>query len=132
FANSTAANIGTAVVVNVNGAATLDLAGTVSALSTGAAPANRAAIQNNSSAAAGLLVSGSSQQVGDIDGAGTTQVKTGSDLTANHIVQGALVIGGTVSSPSLVTIAASDASGNPLAGTDGSALASSLTSDGTF
>jgi hypothetical protein len=43
----------------------------------------------------GLVVSGTQQQVGNIDGSGTTQVNAGSDLTANHIVQSALVIGGT-------------------------------------
>jgi hypothetical protein len=45
---------------------------------------------------------------------GTTQVNAGSDLTANHIIQTALVIGGTINNPGLVTINASDASGNPL------------------
>src|SRR5438445_3074364 len=37
-----------------------------------------------------------------------------SDLTASHINENALVIGGTSTSFGLVTIAASDASGNPL------------------
>jgi autotransporter-associated beta strand protein len=92
--------------------ATMELAGSVSALSSGA---NRANITNDSDAP-GILVSGTHQQVGSIDGTGTTQVIAGSDLTANHIIQGALDIGGTSTSPSLVTIDASDASGNPLAG----------------
>jgi hypothetical protein len=69
---------------------------------------------NNSSAAAGLLVSGTNKVVGNIDGSGTTQVNAGSDLTANHIIQNSLLIGGVAGSPALVTIAASDASGNPL------------------
>jgi hypothetical protein len=75
--------------------------------------ANRVNITNES-AAPGVLVSGMSQQVGNIDGAGTTQVNPGDDLTANHIVQSALIIGGTSGSHGLVTIDASDASGNPL------------------
>jgi hypothetical protein len=49
-------------------------------------------------------------------------VNTGSDLTANRIVQEALVIGGTKSSPGLVTIDASDVSGNPLIGSPASLL----------
>ena len=68
----------------------------------------------NSSIAPGVLISGSNQIVGNIEGSGTTQVNAGSDLTANHIVQNALVIGGTAGSPALVTIDASDASGNSL------------------
>jgi hypothetical protein len=71
-------------------------------------------VVNSSTAAAGLLVSGVHQQVGNIDGPGNTQVNAGSDLTANHIIQNALVIGGTIFNHSLVTIAASDASGNSL------------------
>jgi hypothetical protein len=51
---------------------------------------------------------------GGIEGTGNLTVNAGSDLTANHIVQGALVIGGAAGSPATVTIAASDASGNPL------------------
>jgi hypothetical protein len=35
-------------------------------------------------------------------------------LTANHIVQSALVIGGTAGNPALVAIAASEQDGNPL------------------
>ena len=87
---------------------------------------NRVNITNNSTAAAGMLVSGTHQQVGNIDGSGTTQVNAGSDLTANHIIQSALVIGGTAGGHGLVTIDASDASGNPLATSSGFALASSL------
>ena len=103
--------IATGVQVAVNGSATLELAGAASALSSGAQRAN---ILNTSSAPAGVLVSGTHQQVGKIDGTGTTQVNAGSDLTANHIIQSALVIGGAAGSPALVAIAASDASGNPL------------------
>ena len=80
----------------IGSGATLELAGSVSALSSGASRVN---IVNNSSAAAGLLVSGTHQRVGNIDGSGTTQVNAGSDLTANHIIQNALVIGGAAGSP---------------------------------
>ena len=117
---SGAATIGTGVTATVASGATLELAGSVSALSSAT---NRVNIVNNSSAAAGVLVSGTSQQVGGIDGTGTTQVNAGSDLTANHIVQGTLIIGGTANSAASVTIAPSDASGNPLA-------ASNATSNG--
>ena len=49
-----------------------------------------------------------------IDGNGTTTINSGSSLIANHIIQSSLVIGGTAGSPATVTIAASDAKGNPL------------------
>jgi fibronectin-binding autotransporter adhesin len=131
------ATIGTGVTAHVNDSGTLELAGSVSALSNGS---NRVNIINNSSAAAGLLISGKGQQVGNIDGSGATQVKAGSDLTANHIIQSALVIGGTESSPGLVTIDASDSSGNPLDSalggplgqSNGFAPASSLQSSAPF
>ncbi len=71
-------------------------------------------ITNLSSAAGGILVSGTHQRVGHIDGAGVTQVNAGSDLTTDHIIQTALMIGGTAGSPAAVTIAASDAWGAPL------------------
>ena len=133
---SGAATIGTGVTATVNNSATLELAGTVSALGNGS---NRVNITNNS-AAPGILVSGTHQQVGAIDGSGVTQVNAGSDLTANHIVQSALIIGGTAGSPALVTIDASDASGNPLDAarggplgqSSGLTLASSLTPSGPF
>src|SRR6202030_3687472 len=95
------------VSVSVDGGGTLELAGTVSPLSSGS---NLLYIVN-SSIAPGVLISGSNQIVGNIEGSGTTQVNAGSDLTADHIVQNALVIGGTAGSPALVTIDASDASG---------------------
>jgi hypothetical protein len=59
---------------------------------------------------------------GGIEGPGNLTVDAGSSLTANYIVQSALVIGGTEGSPATVTIAASDANGNPL----NSAAASSI------
>lgn len=106
-------SVGTGVIVSISGSSTLELAGSVSSLGTAVA-GQRANIQNDSTAAAGLLVSGTHQQIGPIDGLGTTQVNGGADLTADHIVQAALVIGGDMSLQGLVTIAASDNNGNPL------------------
>ncbi len=100
-----------AVTVTVNNFATLELAGAASALAAGS---TRASIVNDSIAAAGIVVSGTHQQVGNIDGSGATQVNAGSDLMANHIIQTALVIGGTATNHGLVTIDPSDATGNPL------------------
>ncbi len=126
---SGAATVGSGVVATVSNTATLELAGSVSAFSSSDSPAHRVNIANSSSAAAGLLVSGTNQQVGNIDGNGTTSVAAGAGLTANHIIQAALVIGGTAGSPATVTIAASNASGNPLADSSGSSFASSLPSN---
>ena len=109
------ASVGAGVQATVGSSATVELAGAASALSSSA---HRANILNNSSAASGLLVSGTNQQVGFIDGSGTTQVNAGSDLTANHIIQTALVIGGALGNPATVAIAESDASGNPLGQAD--------------
>ncbi len=116
-AASGAAVIGTGTSATVFSGATLELAGSVSALSSSASPASRVNVVNNSTQASGgsLLVSGTNQQVGAITGPGDTVVNTSSDLTANSIVQNALVIGGDATHPSVVTIDASDSSGNPLA-----------------
>jgi hypothetical protein len=123
-----AAAIGTGVTAIIASGATLELAGSVSALSSGG---NRVNILNTS-AAPGVLVSGTNQQVGDIDGSGMTQVNAGSDLTANHIIQSALMIGGTAASHGLVTIDASDASGNPLDESRELVLAGSVTPSSPF
>ncbi len=88
----------------------LALVGSVSALSGGFNGVN---IINNS--ISGLQVSGANQIVGGIDGTGSVVVNAGSDLTANHLNQNALVIGGSFASVATMTIAPSDASGNPLA-----------------
>jgi len=100
--------ISAAASVTVAAGATLELAGSISAL--GASGGNRAHIIN-SSTASGIVVSGTNQVVGAIDGAGMTQISAGGGLTANHIVQSALVIGGTAASHALVTIDASNAAG---------------------
>jgi hypothetical protein len=110
------------VTATIASAATLELAGTVSGLSSAAA-ADRANVVNNSQAAGGgLLVSGTNQQVGSIDGIGNTVVSAAATVTANHIAQNALIIEGTAGQPGIVTVAASDSSGNPL--TEASAIAS--------
>jgi hypothetical protein len=121
--------IGAGVNVAVNGFGALELAGSNSALVAGA---NRANIANSSSAAVGIIVSGTNQAVGNIDGSGTTQVNAGSDLTASHIVQSALAIGGASSSHGFVTIDASDSSGNPLGELGGIASGDSLGPSGPF
>lgn len=102
--------IGAGVSAIVASGATLELAGSVAAL---VDTSHRVDVVNDS-AAPGVLVTGKRQRVGGIDGAGSTQVNAGSDLTADHVVQSALVIGGTPGNPSTVTIAASGDEGNPL------------------
>jgi hypothetical protein len=107
------ASVGTGALALIDNAAVLELAGSVSALSSG----NRGVdLLNESTAAAGILVSGTNQRVGGIDGSGATHVNPGSDLTANHVIQSALIIGGTMDSPARVTIAASGSGGNPMVG----------------
>jgi fibronectin-binding autotransporter adhesin len=124
--------IASGVTATVASGATLELAGSVSAL--GTAAGNRAHIVNNSFGAAGqpagLVITGMNQVVGGIDGSGSTQANAGSNLTADHITQSALVIGGTAGNPALVTIDASNANGLPLA--DGQLLAGVLESNGPF
>jgi autotransporter-associated beta strand protein len=129
---SGAATIGAGSTAMVASGATLELAGSFSDLSSTASAASRVHIINSSTRASGggVVVSGTHQQVGAIDGTGDTVVDAGSDLTADHIVQSSLVIGGTATSAALVTIAASDASGNPLA--SGFAVAGSLSPSGPF
>ncbi len=105
--------VGSGATATIAAGGTLELAGSVPALAAGG---NRVNITNNSQAAAGgLLISGSNQQVGTIDGLGNTVVAADASLTANHIIQNALVIGGSSGHPATMTIAASDSSGNSLA-----------------
>ncbi len=132
FANSSPATIGTAAKVTVNGSAVLELAGSASALSSGPAAANRVSIANNSTAAAGVLVSGTNQQTGGIDGTGNVQVNAAASLTADHITATSLIIGGDASNAALVTIAASNPDGTPTASASGFALAGSLAASGSF
>jgi autotransporter-associated beta strand protein len=112
---SPSANVGNGVTATITGSGVLELAGSISAFGT-TTPPNRVTITNSSSAAAGLLISAGHQQVGGIGGVGTTQVAAGASLTADHIVQGALVLNGAAGNRALVTIDASDSNGNPLVG----------------
>lgn len=121
------ANVTSGLTVNVNNAATLELAGDTSALSDGTS-ANSAKIHNNSTAGTapadlgdltkgGVLVtdtSGNVQQVGAIDGTGATKVATGANLLVNSIVQGAVEIGGTAFTSSTLSIQASASDGTPV------------------
>jgi endonuclease I len=109
--------VGAGVVATVAVGATLELAGTTSPLAPlGLTGTDRPSIKN----AGTLSVTGfqSIQVVGGIDGggdqAGVTSVADSASLTADHIIQSALLIGGDQAFPALVTIAPSDASGNPL------------------
>lgn len=103
--NTSAATVGSNVSVSVAVPATLQLAGSATALSQGA---NLATITNNGSTASGggLIVSGTNQTVGEISGqsstsnnatvySGDTTVGTGTaaSLTASQILQNSLTIG---------------------------------------
>ena len=130
--------VASGVAVTVSNDATLELAGATSALSDGTRP-DSANITNNSTAAAGILISGTHQQVGDIDGSGNTQVEAGSTLIANRIRQTALIIGGAAESNAVVTIAST--ADTPIAilssqsggdGPGGLALSDSLAASGSF
>ncbi len=112
FSTSAPAAVSTGVTATIGVGATMELAGSASALSWGA---NRVNILNSSQLAGGaLLVTGANQQVGNIGGSGNVNVNAGASLTANHIIQTALLIGGAMGSVATVVIAPSDASGNPL------------------
>jgi hypothetical protein len=127
YANSSAN--GTIVIGAVadNPTTTITIGATSTYNVTGTGPTGQPQqIQNDSSAPVGLFVTGINQ-VGGIDGKGNTTIGDGSNLTANHIVQGSLVIGGTATAPSTVTIAASDAAGNPLPAAAISATTSAAT-----
>ena len=85
--NSATPTLAAGITAVVDGDASLELAGSVSALSSGSGGVD---ITNDSSAAAGILVSGTNQAVGDIDGTGNLVLDAGSDLTADSIVQNSL------------------------------------------
>jgi hypothetical protein len=127
-ATANAASVGTGVSVSVADGAQLELANSGSALYDGIRVAN---VANDSQlAAGGLLVSGTNQRVGRITGAGNIVVSAGGGLIANRIQQDSLEIGGDAGIHAVVTIAASDAAGNPLVESSPlSAASSSLLSD---
>ena len=91
-----AVSLAGAASVTVNAGATLELAGSKSAL----ASANlRADINNNSINS--LLVTGTNQAVGNIGGTGSTNVAVGANLNANHIRQSSLTIAGAAASATI-------------------------------
>jgi autotransporter-associated beta strand protein len=103
------------VGATVTGDGTIELAGSVSDLT------SAVNIANGSTATAGILVSGTNQVVGAITGNGNLAVAAGSDLTANSIVQNTLVIG----AGSTLTIAPS----GPGIQTDATAPSSTVETD---
>jgi hypothetical protein len=120
----------TGVIATVASTATLELDGMTSALTDSTTALDRTSIQN-----AGAVVIGNAtvtpttmQQVGGIDGAGSTTVADNAMLTADHINQTLLVIG----NGSVFTLAPSDANGNPMAAGGGLVLAGSLTPSSSF
>ncbi len=125
--------VASGVTATVAAGATLELDGTVSALSDQTTALQRASVQNNGSLVAGDLTSldAAVQQVGGIDGAGTTTVADNASLTADHINQTALVIGNN----SVFTLAPSNSDGSPM-GLEGSGsslvLAGSLAPSSSF
>jgi hypothetical protein len=106
----TSSNIESGVTVTINSAATLELAGSYSALSFAVNVTNN----GNQASGGALLVTGTSQQVGSIDGSGDLVISAGGALTASHVSQDALVIGGATSDVGLLTIAPSDSGGSVL------------------
>ncbi len=68
--------VGSGVTATVASGAQLELAGSVAALAAGSGRVDIV----NSSAAPGVLVSGTNQQVGGIDGSGNTSINAGSDF----------------------------------------------------
>ncbi len=90
--------------VTVSGTGALELAGTISALN------KNIDISDNSTATAGIVVSGQNQVVGAIDGVSNVVVRDVGGVTANHIRAGSLVIG----SGGTFTLAATDSSGDPV------------------
>ncbi len=90
--------IGGGVTAAVTAGATLELAGSVSALGMASGGSSGVvSVTNNSTAAAtgGLHVTGTNQQAGAIAGVGNSVVESGASLTAYQIKQNALTINGT-------------------------------------
>jgi hypothetical protein len=121
-AASGSATIGNGVTMTVFPGATLELAGSISALSSAVNIAN----DSTQASGGGLVVSGTNQQVGNIDGAGDLVINAAGDLTVSQVVQNSIVIGGTPSAPAMLTIAASDTGAANLI------LAGSLSPPGPF
>ncbi len=121
------ANIGTSVTATIAPGATLELAGSISGLSSTSSPAARVNVANNSTApGGGLLVTGTNQQVGAISGTGNLTLAAGSSLTANSIIQSAIIISGSPGNIARLTIDASNSSGISLSGSADGGQASAL------
>ena len=116
----------TGVTATVASGATLELDGSISALTDAHTNVNRVNVSNNGSLIVGNALipetAGNTQQVGEIDGGGSTTVTDGASLTANHINQALLVIG----NGSFFALVPSDVNGIPMAAGGGLMLAGSL------
>jgi hypothetical protein len=107
------ASIGSGVTVSIASSATLELAGSVSALSSAVNVTNNGV----QASGGGFVVTGPNQQIGNIDGSGDLVIGAGGGLTANRVIQDAIVIEGTASSRAILTIAES---GSAVPAADGS------------
>jgi hypothetical protein len=95
-------SVGSNVTALVDSGATLELGGSVAALATAS---NRVNVVNNSQATGGgLVISGTNQQVGTIDGTSDVAASAGSDLVADRIRQNSLTIHGSTAAMGLVAI----------------------------
>jgi hypothetical protein len=119
---SGATSVGANVALSIAHGASVNVGGAVNPFSDGT---HKVGIKNDS--ASGLNVNAGNIVVGSVSGAGTTSVAAGAQLTADSIIQRALVIGGTSSNRATVAIDASDSLGNPLSET--AALAGSGATD---
>ncbi len=138
--SANSASIGSGATATVTSGATLELAGTASALSDGTSVHAVNVVNNSAASAGGLLASSPTTQiVGAITGSGNTVVGASAGLTANSIIQNSLTIG----SGGTFTLAPSDANGNPMvsvaaalgeqgSSNDGLVLAGSLTPSSSF
>ncbi len=90
-------------------------------------PSYRAAVDNAGAFVVGDGTIAATQQVGGIDGGGSTTVSDSSNLTADHIIQSSLVIG----NGSTFTLAPSDMNGNAMAAVGGQSAVGSGQSAGS-
>ena len=118
---SGATSVGMNVSLAVAPGASVSVSGAVNPFSDGT---HKVAIANNGN----LAVNSSGIVTGAVTGAGTTTVAAGAQMTADSIIQTALIIGGTSTNRSTVTIDPSDSLGNPLS--EAAAVAGSGATDG--
>ena len=98
--------------ITISPDAILELAGEVAALSDGASYVD---VTNNSIAPGLKVLPGAIQQLGGIDGSGTTLVEPGATLVAGSIYQSELLIGGTPEHPGKLVFRSSAGAGAQLA-----------------